>query len=330
MLDYNNVFLVPQYCDIENRDEIDISSKLTENISFKLPIISAAMDTVTEGKMAIAMANAGAIGCIHRYLTIEHQAQEAKEVCAAGKNFFAAINTSGDYIERATELEKICGLKAFVIDVAHGNSKKVFDAVLNLKKKVKTEIISGNVATYDAIIRYAELGITLIKVGVAGGNVCQTRNCTGFCMPALEILKNVKDSKFITDRNIKLIADGGANCSGDIIRALAFGASAVIAGRLLAGTTESPGKIIHTESGSYKSYRGMSSKESLEDYSNNVARKDLSFVAIEGTNIMVSWRGSVIDVLQNLSNGIRQGFYYAGARDIESLQESSIWCRISS
>jgi IMP dehydrogenase len=311
---YDDVLLEPRYSEIRSRSEINIGGSLSKDVHLELPILSAPMDTVTEDKMCLAMQNAGGYGIIHRYNNIQEQCKIVRLVSRHGIAPAAAVGTQGDFLERAKELVRN-GAKIICIDVAHGHHLLVKEAIRKLKNELNsTHVMAGNVATAKAFEDLSNWGADSIKVGIGGGSICSTRIQTGHGVSALQ---SVMDCSTVSKRTgTILIADGGIKNSGDIVKALAAGANFVMLGSLLAGTQESPGDVINTPNGKYKTYRGMASKEAQRDWKGTTASR-------EGISTHIPFKGSVSDVLEELAVGIRSGFSYSGARNILELHEFS-------
>ena len=318
---YDDMLLVPQYSDIKSRNDVNIGSWL-KNTEYQLPIMSAPMDTVSEGEMLVAMDRAGGLGVLHRYNTIDEQTRLANEGFARGAtNFAAAVGVTDDYLERASTLVDI-GVNTLCLDVAHGHHVLMRDALKALKKKFGESVtfIAGNVCTLEAVNDLADWGADAVRANIGGGSICSTRIVTGHGLPGLQTIFDCAR----TDRNVKIIADGGIKTSGDIVKALAAGADFVMCGSLLAGTQESPGQIITMPDGSrMKEYRGMASKDAQVNW-----RKRTS--TPEGVASYIPYKGSVTDILRDLEGGIRSGLSYTGASTIAQLQHKSQWARQTS
>jgi IMP dehydrogenase len=316
-LSYDDVLLVPQYSEIESRSQINIGTDLEKSVKLSLPILASPMDTVSESAMAVAMHQQGAAAIIHRYNSIEEQGRQikvARTQCDEdyySLNIGAAIGVSGDYLERATALRDLF-VKFLCIDVAHGHHSLMKKAIPALRRVVGDHfhIMAGNVATLEAINDLADWGADSVRCNIGGGSICSTRIQTGHGMPGLQTI--IECAK--TDRDVKIIADGGIRTSGDIVKALAAGADAVMCGSLLGATDESPGSVYQDMNGSrWKSYRGMASKEAQLEWRGH-------FSSQEGVSTRIPCRGPVKAILEDLECGIRSGFSYSGARDLESLQ----------
>ena len=312
---FDDVLLEPQYSDIESRREIELNNtlKIDEfNIPFKLPVVSSPMDTVTETDMALALASRGCLGVIHRYNTIEHQCDIVKQTSPYGV-VGAAIGITGDYYERAAELVK-SGAEVLCLDVAHGHHVMVKKALEVLKSNFNTiHIMAGNVATLQAFNDLADWGADSIRCGIGGGSICTTRIQTGHGKPTLQTIIDCAKS----DRDVKLIADGGIKNSGDIVKALAAGADFVMLGSLFAGTDEAPGDTVFQGGVKHKVYRGMASREAQNAWRGRTS-------SLEGVASVVPYKGSVMKIIDELEKGIRSGLSYSGARNITEFQSKAI------
>jgi len=448
-LTYDDVLLLPAYSEVLPR-ETDISSKFTKNIPIKTPVISAAMDTVTEHKMAIAIAGEGGIGVLHKNMTIKQQAEQVRRVkryesgmiqdpvtlpvtakvadalklmkdnkiggipvvdanhklvgivtnrdlrfeksvsrsikevmtseniitAKKGTDFrkaeqilqkckieklpvvdddnklvglitykdiqkvhlhpnackdqygrlrvAAAVGITADLFERVTALIN-AGVDAIVIDTAHGHSKKVLEEVKNVRKQFPNiEIVAGNVATGEAALALVKAGADAVKVGIGPGSICTTRIIAGIGVPQLTAVYEV--AKALKGTGIPVIADGGIRYTGDVVKAIAAGASSVMAGSLFAGVEESPGETIIYEGRRFKSYRGMGSLEAMQHGSKDRyfqdAEDDIKKLVPEGITGRVPYKGSLSEVIYQMTGGLRAGMGYCGAKDIEALQKA--------
>jgi IMP dehydrogenase len=448
-LTYDDVLLVPAYSEVLPKDT-STKTKLSKNIELNIPLISAAMDTVTEFEMAIAIAQEGGIGMIHKNMSIEQQAEQVRRVKRSesgmiidpitlnvdavvgdalkimneyrvggipviqedGKIFGivtnrdlrfqtdmakpiqeimtieklitapvgisleqaegilmqykieklpivdannnlvglitykdilkkknkpnaakdklgrlivgAAVGVTPDLEHRVAALVK-AGVDVVSIDTAHGHSKGVIDALKNIKKHFPNlDVICGNVATGEAALALAEAGADAVKVGVGPGSICTTRIIAGIGMPQLSAVYLC--AKALEGTGIPVIADGGIRFSGDIVKAIAAGASSVMLGSLLAGTEEAPGEIVLYEGRKFKSYRGMGSVEAMEDGSKDRyfqdATDDVKKLVPEGIVGQVPFKGMVREILYQMSGGLKAGMGYCGAADIEELKKA--------
>ena len=321
-LTYDDVLLVPQYSDIESRQEVDISNELGENIYMKLPVISSPMDTVTGEGMASAMYDAGGLGVIHRYNTIKEQCEMVRNVRKTlisrySPRVAAAVGVSGDYLQRAVNLFDT-GVNIICIDVAHGHHALMEKAIKSIRAEVGNtlHIMAGNVATREGFEALAEWGADSVRCNVGGGSICSTRIQTGHGMPGLQTIFECAAA----ESDVKIIADGGIRNPGDVVKALAAGADFVMLGSMLAGTYETPGKKVITLGGPMKEYRGMASKEAQMDWRGK-------YSSDEGVATMIPYKGTVNDVLQQIRNGLASGLSYSGVRTIKELQENAIFVR---
>lgn len=448
-LTYDDVLLLPAYSNILPR-EVETATKLTKNISLNIPLVSAAMDTVTESDLAIAMAQEGGIGFIHKNMSAQAQADQVRKVKRSesgmildpitlnegkiladahkimrelkiggipivnnenvligiitnrdlrfqgdlnkpvteimtsknlvtaqegttldeaekilqkhkieklpivDKNFKltglitykdilkkkshpnackddfgrlrvgAAVGVTVDILDRVAALIK-AGVDVISIDTAHGHSHGVIEALKNVKKHYPNlDVIVGNVATGEGAKALADAGADAVKVGVGPGSICTTRIIAGVGMPQLTAVYEA--AKALKNSNIPIIADGGIRFSGDIVKAIAGGASSIMIGSLLAGTDEAPGEVVIYEGRKFKSYRGMGSIEAMEDGSKDRyfqdAEDDIKKLVPEGIVGRVPFKGKVGEVLYQLVGGLKAGMGYCGAKNIEKLKEA--------
>ena len=329
-LTFDDVTMAPKYSEVMP-SEVDTNTKLSNNLTLKIPLLSSAMDTVTESKMAIAMARAGGIGVIHRNLDIIKQINEIKKVKKFKLIVGAAVGAGPLEIKRAEAIIKE-GVDLIVVDTAHGHSKKVADIIKAIKKKnSKITLCAGNIATSDAAKFLIKLGVDIIKVGIGPGSICTTRLVAGIGVPQLsailEVRKGVKNSK------VKIISDGGIKYSGDIAKALSAGADAVMIGSLFAGSKETPGKLIKRNGKLFKSFRGMGSvgamnKGSADRYF-QTKQKDTAKYVPEGVEGFVKYKGSVEKIIYKLIGGLKSSMGYLGAKRIPILKVKPNFVKIT-
>ncbi|GIW66720.1 MAG: inosine-5'-monophosphate dehydrogenase [Candidatus Parcubacteria bacterium] len=452
-LSFDDVLLIPQRSRIDSRKDVDLRTQLFPKITLNLPIISAAMDTVTEAEMAIAMSRKGGLGVIHRFCPIDYQVNQVIKVKRAEnylidnpicvkpnitlaelkkiaeehnfqtflvvdeskkllgliskrdyflendlrkkvkeimtpfeklivsyrkitfkqaeeifkkykiekipiidknrkvlglitfKDFHYSLNKQAsrdkkgrllvagaigirdDFLERATELVK-AEVDFLCIDVAHGHLEKCLKAVKKIKSKFpEIPLIAGNVATSEGARDLKLAGADIIKVGIGPGGACTTRLVTGVGVPQLTAIMLAKKG---AGKN-PIIADGGCKNSGDIIKALAAGASAVMIGSLLAGTDESPGKIIKIDGKKVKIFRGMSSMSAFQaKLEKTVQNTDYQPLSEGIEQAIIPYKGSATEILTEIEKGIRSGFSYCGAINIKMLWEKSQFIKITS
>ena len=452
-LTFEDVLLVPQYSEVLPK-EVSLETKLTRNISLKIPMVSAAMDTVTEYRAAIAMARLGGIGIIHKNMDIETQCKQVKKVKKSesgiiidpiyvhpdatladaealmqefrisgvpvvdGHNKLLGILTNRDMrfekdmrklasevmtkmplitakkgislddaadIMHQHKIEKLpivdeegflkglvtikdikkrieypnsnkddfgrlvvgaaigvgqmdrakalvdAGADVLVLDSAHGHSKGILDTVRSIKETLEVDIIAGNIATSEATEALIEAGADGVKVGIGPGSICTTRIVAGVGVPQISAIDEC--AKAARKHGVPVIADGGVKYSGDIAKALAVGASCIMAGSLLAGTEESPGETIMFQGRQYKSYRGMGSIGAMQKGSNDryfqegTAADKLVPEGIEGR---VPFRGSIAGIVHQMMGGLRSSMGYCGSESIEAFWDKSEFVEITS
>ena len=298
-LTFDDVTLAPKYSEVLPSD-VDTSIILTKFLKLKIPILSSAMDTVTESKMAIAISKLGGIGVIHRNLEIKKQLQEIRKVKKQKLLVGAAVGAGPKEFKRAELILKE-NINMIVVDTAHGHTKKVSEIIKFIKKKKnkRTALCAGNIATPEAAKFLQKLGVDIIKVGIGPGSICTTRLVAGIGVPQLSAVLNVRNG--IKNKNVKIISDGGIKYSGDLAKAFAAGADAVMIGSLFAGTDETPGKIIKKNGKLFKSFRGMGSvgamnKGSADRYFQS-KQKDTSKYVPEGVEGLAKYKGKVGDII---------------------------------
>ena len=448
-LTFDDVLLLPAYSEVLPRD-VDIKTKFSRNITLNAPIVSAAMDTVTDAGLAIAIAREGGIGVIHKNMSIERQAQQVKQVKRAENGMIidpitisknhtvgdalslmkqykiggipvvekgnkligivtnrdlrfelnfdhkiseimtkenlvttsqstnleqaahilqqhkiekllvvddnyklvglitykditkakdrpnsckdakgrlrvaAGVGVTADTMERIKALYD-AGVDAIVIDTAHGHSKGVIDTLKKAKKSFKdVDFVIGNIATIQAAVDLVAAGADAVKVGIGPGSICTTRIIAGVGVPQLSAIYNIADALKAT--NVPVIADGGIRYSGDIVKAIAAGASSVMIGSLFAGVDESPGETIIYQGRKYKAYRGMGSVEAMQAGSKDRyfqdVEDDINKLVPEGISARVAYKGHLSEVIYQQLGGLRAGMGYCGAKNIKELNEA--------
>ncbi|MDB2357372.1 IMP dehydrogenase [Gammaproteobacteria bacterium] len=455
-LTFDDVLLLPRYSDFLPA-EAQLETKVSKNISLKIPLVSAAMDTVTEAAMAIALAENGGIGILHKNNSIEEQAAEVKAVkkyesgvvrdpttiqstktikelmqltselsisgmpvvdngklmgivtrrdfryadnlsesvstimtpyeklitvkegfdqeevkrlmynnriekilviddknCLTGlvtmkdidksaehpnatKDFKgqlqvgAALGTGADTLDRANALSA-AGVDLFVIDSAHGHSKNVMETIKLIKKEFPSiDVMGGNVATPEGAQALIEAGVDSVKVGMGPGSICTTRIIAGIGVPQITAILSIKEK--LSNSNVPLIADGGIRFSGDISKALAAGADAVMLGGIFAGTEEAPGELELYQGRSFKTYRGMGSIGAMSERNdkNRYSQDDISIEKMvpEGVEGRVPFKGWVVNVIDQLIGGIRQSMGYVGCKSIKEMHQETQFVEIT-
>ena len=330
-LTFDDVTLAPKYSSILP-SQVDTSIDLSNYLRLGIPILSSAMDTVTESKMAIAVAKAGGIGIIHRNLNIKKQIIEIKKVKKHKFLVGAAVGAGPNEFQRAKDILKE-GVDLIVVDTAHGHTKRVSEMIklINKIKNKKTSLCAGNIATPEAAKFLIKLGVDIIKVGIGPGSICTTRLVAGIGVPQLSAILAVRNG--IKNKNIKIIADGGIKYSGDLAKAFAAGADAVMIGSLFSGTDEAPGKVIKKNGKLFKSFRGMGSvgamnKGSADRYFQS-KQKDVSKYVPEGVEGFAKYKGDVKSIIFKLIGGLRSSMGYLGSRQIRYLRDKPHFVKIT-
>ncbi len=330
-LTFDDVTLAPKYSEILP-SEVDTSIILTKFLRLKIPLLSSAMDTVTEGKMAIAMAKVGGLGIIHRNLEIKKQIQEIRKVKKHKLLVGAAVGAGPNEFKRAETILKE-NIDMIVVDTAHGHTKKVAEIIRFIKKRKnkKTALCAGNIATAEAAKYLHKLGVDIIKVGIGPGSICTTRLVAGIGVPQLSAIINVRGG--VKNKNIKIISDGGIKYSGDLAKAFAAGADAVMIGSLFSGTDETPGKLIKKNGKLFKSFRGMGSvgamnKGSADRYFQS-KQIDVSKYVPEGVEGLVKYKGKVGNVIYKLIGGLKSSMGYLGSKQIKYLRKNPEFIKIT-
>lgn len=347
-LTFDDVLIKPNYSGFD-RSAIKLDSKITKRITLTCPIVSSPMDTVTEAPLAIALAKLGGVGFVHRNLRITDQAAEVKKVKDAGMLVGAAVGSNPGYEERVAALVE-AGVDIILIDSAHGYSKKVIDAVKYVKSNYDVDVVAGSVATFEGAEALIEAGADGLRVGMGPGAICSTRIISGMGVPQMTaIFETVRAAK---PHGVPVIADGGISYSGDVVKALAAGASTVMFGRLFAATEESPG-VLHelpadqvpsrfqnildgSKTYKFKEYRGMGSvaamkrgaEVSSEDEFHGKSFTGDTLIA-EGVEGLVPCSGTVQQLVTQMTGGVTSGMYYIGAQTIPELSEKSVFMKIT-
>lgn len=456
-LTYDDVLLVPQYSEVKSRRILSTATKFTSDIDLQIPVISANMDTVTESEMAIAMAHAGGIGIIHRFLSIDDQVEEIRKVKKSesyivdspitltetdtigdvqrivaetytggimivdenkivvgivttrdllfetdptrplaeimtrnvitapqdttlnqaeqilhehrieklplvnGNGILTGLITVKDILKlekfplsskdargrlavgaavgvKADDIQRVerlldAGADCIVVDIAHGDSQLEIDKIKSIRKHFpQAQIVGGNVATAEGTQRLIDSGVDAIKVGVGPGSICITRVVAGSGVPQLSAVINC--AEVARPQNIPVIADGGIRTSGDIVKALAAGASTVMIGSLLAGTDESPGFLITRKGHRYKASRGMASLQAnldrkLRQGETEISREEIEDYVSEGVEAFVPYRGSASELIKQLVGGLQSGMSYSNAHSIQELYDKAEFIRMT-
>jgi IMP dehydrogenase len=329
-LSYNDVLLIPQYSDIESRLDVDLSTQITPHVKLKIPLISSNMSSVTNEKLAIELGILGGLGVIPRFMPSEEEADIVAKVKQNNVLVGAAVGEREDPIERAEMLVK-AGADVLFLDVAHGYMEKTLRTTRRLKEYFdgKVDIVSGNVATYEAAEALFKNGADSVKVGVGPGTTCITRIQTGCGVPQITaVMESFRAAKKYKKT---LICDGGMENSGDVVKGLAAGASAIMSGNLFAGANEAAGEILEKDGKLYKQYNGSTSlAEKMRQIEKMKGTLPANYIKqVEGVETLVPLEGSIADIVGKLTSNIRSGFSYLGARNIKKLWESAHFIRVS-
>ncbi|RJX27815.1 MAG: guanosine monophosphate reductase [Acholeplasma sp.] len=342
---FDDLLLVPSYSKVVPIDTI-LKTHLTKKIKLNIPVLSAAMDTVTEEDMAISLAKLGGLGILHKNLSIDEQAEMVKSVkritlspddkdaCIDSDGRLrvgAAVGVGKDTYDRVNKLYE-AGVDIIAVDSAHGHSKGVIETIKQIHALFPNlDIIGGNVVTAQAAIDLIYAGASAIKVGVGPGSICTTRVVAGVGVPQLTAINDVY--QVTRQYEIGVIADGGIKLSGDITKALAAGADCVMLGGLLAGTKETPGDVFVVDGKEVKSYIGMGSLSAMKKGSSDRyfqgGVKELKKLVPEGIEATVPYKGEIKDVIHQMMGGLRSGMGYCGCETIADLKEHAKFVKIS-
>lgn len=328
-LSFDDVLLVPQKSEITSRSQVSLKTEIAPKFFLDIPIIAINMDTVTGVDMAVEIGKYGGIALMPRFDTPEEEARKIAAVKKKGARVIAALGLRDDTLLRA----KMCvaaGADGLTVDVAHGHMAKCLEMTAKLKNRYpKLPLASGVIATGEGAADLFRAGADAVRVGVGAGTICLTRIVTGFGVPQITAIEGaVRASHKFKKKYVW--ADGGTKNSGDIVKALALGASAVIVGSQLAGTDEAPGKIIHQNGRIYKEYNASTSiVEKTRQMKKDNGHKPHFRLHIEGVEAMVRYKGPVKEVLDGLCAGVRSGFSYCGAANINTLWKKARFVQIT-
>ncbi len=322
-LTFDDVLLEPRKTAVNRRDAT-VLTRLSKKARLAIPLLSAASDTVSDARFAIALGKLGGMAVLHRNCSLEEQVKMVKEVKASGVLVGAAVGPLD--ITRAVALSE-AGASVIFIDCAHAHAPGIIASAREMKKKMKAQLVVGNIVTKEAVKDFASIADAL-KVGIGPGSICTTRIVSGVGVPQLTAVMDVVSAA--KKYGIPVIADGGIRYSGDIVKALAAGASSVMLGSLFAGAEEAPGEVITIDGVKYKSYRGMGSKEALEKrHAVDRYSAEKKHSVVEGVAGKVPFRGSVSDIVEQLVGGIKSGMGYIGAKTIEEMPKQARFIQIT-
>ena len=324
---FDDILLVPQESSIQSRHTVDLSMTIgfgKREIVLELPIIAAPMDTVCDIDMCIAIDKAGGLGILHRYMPEETLIQKIKLLVHGKHNFGVSVAATNGYMNLSQELYDE-GARIFLVDTANGHSSYAINAVKNLRSAFgdTIHIMAGNIATADGFMRLAEAGADSVRVGIGGGSACTTRIVSGHGVPTLASIIDVEELREMNDTECSVVADGGIRNSGDMIKAFAAGADAVMVGSMLAGTDEAPGDIITDHNGKEaKIFRGMASAQAQRESRGSVS-------VSEGVSTTVPYKGSLNHILNQIKGGLGSGCSYSGVSELSSLSSVAEYVEVT-
>jgi IMP dehydrogenase len=336
-LTFEDVNLVPEENSAVKVDQVTLETELTPTLNLHIPLLSAAMDTVTEARFAIEIAKLGGLGVIHKNMTIAQQAEQVLQVKIAkferqnypqaavdakGRLLVAgAVGVTNDTVDRVAAMAE-AGVDAIVLDSAHGHSEGVLRKVSEVRNAFpELNIIAGNIATREGAAALYDAGADVVKVGIGPGSICTTRVVAGIGVPQISAVREA--AKEAASRGKKIIADGGAKTPENIVKAMVAGGNAVMLGSMFSGTEETPGDSFEDNGRLYKSYRGMGSIAAMENGSKdryfqgevNEANK----MVPEGIEARVAYKGALVDVLNGILTGMRQEMASVGESAVAGL-----------
>jgi IMP dehydrogenase len=325
---FDDILIVPQTSHVESRHKVDLSMSIgygEREIVLGLPVIAAPMDTVCDFEMAMVMSNAGGLGILHRYMPEKILVEKAQRLSDAGYRFGVSVGATNGYMNVAEDLYSV-GARIILVDIANGHSVYAINAVENLRKRMPNDlhIMAGNVATAEGFARLADVGADSVRVGIGGGSACTTRIVSGHGVPTLGSIMDISDYMMFADNETcSIIADGGIRNTGDMIKAFAAGADAVMVGSMFAGTDESPGEILIDANGNEgKMFRGMASAAAQNDKQGRVS-------VAEGISTTILYKGSMKHILDSIRGGLGSGCSYSGVESLSELYDKAEYVEVN-
>jgi IMP dehydrogenase len=319
---FDDILLVPQHSSVKSRHDVRLTMSIgygKKEIDLFTPIIASPMDTVCDVEMCRAMSDRGGLGILHRYMSYQEQIIKSQDLIEEKYNFGVAIASNNGFLAQADNLYNI-GVRIFLIDTANGHSDYAINAVRQLSSSLPdAHIMAGNVATYDGFKRLADAGADSVRVGIGGGSVCTTRIVSGHGVPTAQ---SVSDIAMANEYECSIIADGGIRNSGDMVKAFALGADAVMLGSMLAGTDEAPGELFESNGSLVKHFRGMASTSAQVDFTGQA-------LISEGVSTTIPYKGSVNDIVDQIRGGLGSGCSYSGVHELADLHIYSEAIRVS-
>jgi IMP dehydrogenase len=321
-LSYGDALLVPQRSPVNSRSAVDLSTRLAPGLELPRPILSAAMDTVTGPDLAVALHEAGGLGVLHRFATVDEQAAWAREVTDCGARVAGAVGIAENSLDRTAALLD-AGADAIVVDVAHGHMEACLNAVTAIRDEFDPVLVAGNVATPEGVADLAAAGADCVKIGIGPGSHCTTRRVAGAGVPQLTAASDCAAAAETHD--VTTVADGGIRSSGDAAKALVAGADAVMLGSLFAGTAEAPGAVVEVDGDRYKRSRGMATTVAAADRSD----KDVEVGADEGVEALTPYKGPLSNLVAEFAAGVRSGLSYCGAHTLTEARAKGEFIRVA-
>ncbi len=325
-LSFHDVLLVPQYSEVESRLDTDLTTKLTKQLSIAHPVCATNMSTVTSGGMLSAMANTGSVGLLHRFMShhkIIHKCQTFRQQ-QPNAILIPSIGVKAEDYALVDALVDKVNPNALLVDIAHGDAAHAYKMLTYIKQHyADVEVIFGNLATGAAAKRAVEAGADAVRMGIGGGSCCTTRTQTGHGVATLQSIADAYE--VCAPYDVPVLGDGGFTTPGDIVKALAFGASAVTLGRMLAGTSAAPGEVFDVKGQKYKIMYGMLSNMAQEIHKGGMKQG----IAAEGRAIQIAYQGHTEDVVADIVAAIRSGLTYSGARNLVELRDKAEYVIIS-
>jgi len=324
---FDDILLVPQKSNVESRHKVDLSMSIgydRREIVLGFPVIAAPMDTVCDFEMCMVMSKAGGLGILHRYMPHEILVNKTKSLADAGYRFGVSVGATNGYLNDVIDLYD-AGARIVLVDIANGHSHYAINAVENIRKALPEDlhVMAGNIATAEAFRNLSDAGADSVRVGIGGGSACTTRIVSGHGIPTLHSLMDISDYLLLEDQTCSIIADGGIRNTGDMIKAFAAGADAVMVGSMFAGTDESPGEILTDANGQeVKMFRGMASAAAQKDVQGRIS-------VAEGISTTVSYKGSMKHILDSIRGGLGSGCSYSGVDRIANLVDHAEYVEVS-
>ncbi len=316
-LSFNDLLIRPQYSEVRSRDDVSLVTELSGGLKLDIPVLAANMDTVCGTEMAGVMGELGGMGVLHRGMPVGQRIKSVTTLVDEGLKVGVAVGIHALMKEIVEYIDR--GASAIVLDIAHGDSAHALDKVHMIRSLVEKRnssicVVGGNVATAGAVERMWSAGAQCVKVGIGPGSACTTRIKTGVGVPQVNAISEC--SQKADEYGITVIADGGMKTPGDIAKALALGANAVMVGGMLAGTDEAPGEVVYKQGKGYKEYRGMASKRAGSHYE-------------EGASGMIPLKGSAEAIVMDICKGLKSALSYSGASNLEQFHARAELLKVS-